>query len=47
MWNQEMGYGRINARLAMDLMLSQIDKTPPIIYHDNPILFGAALTVQM
>jgi subtilisin family serine protease/subtilisin-like proprotein convertase family protein len=35
MWNSEMGYGRINARLAMNLMLSAIDKVAPVIYHDT------------
>ncbi len=35
MWNNEMGYGRINARLAMSLMLSAIDKVAPVIYHDT------------
>src|SRR3990172_173936 len=42
MWNNEMGYGRINSRLAMDMMLSQIDKTPPLIYHDNPVFSNAS-----
>jgi subtilisin family serine protease/subtilisin-like proprotein convertase family protein len=34
-WNQEMGYGRVNARLALALMLTGIDKVAPYIYHDT------------
>lgn len=34
-WNNEMGYGRINARLALALMLTGTDKAAPLIYHDN------------
>jgi subtilisin family serine protease len=37
-WNNEMGYGRINARLALELMNSLFDKVKPDIYHDNPAL---------
>jgi subtilisin family serine protease len=37
-WNSEMGYGRVNARLALSLMLTGIDKTSPYIWHDNPLL---------
>jgi subtilisin family serine protease/subtilisin-like proprotein convertase family protein len=37
-WNQEMGYGRVNARLALQLASAGIDKTPPVIYHDSPVL---------
>ncbi len=34
-WHQEMGYGRINGRLALSLMLTGIDKVAPVIYHDS------------
>lgn len=34
-WNQEMGYGRVNARLALLTLLTGIDKVAPYIYHDT------------
>jgi subtilisin family serine protease len=34
-WHQEMGYGSINARLALNLMLTGIDKVAPLIFHDS------------
>lgn len=34
-WHQEMGYGRINGRLALNLMLTGIDKVAPVIFHDT------------
>ena len=37
-WNNEMGYGRLNARLALLLMSSLFDKVKPDIYHDSPAL---------
>lgn len=37
-WNNEMGYGRINARLALMLVSNTIDKVKPDIYHDKPLL---------
>lgn len=39
-WNDEMGYGRINARLSLALMSSLFDRVSPDIYHDNPSLSG-------
>ncbi|MCI0450222.1 MAG: S8 family serine peptidase, partial [Chlorobi bacterium] len=47
MWNNEMGYGRINARLAMNLMLTSIDKAPPVIYHDSPVLSSPSTVVRL
>ncbi len=35
-WNNEMGYGRINARLALQLLATTFDKVKPDIYHDKP-----------
>lgn len=35
-WNNEMGYGRINARLALQLLASGFDRVKPDIYHDKP-----------
>jgi subtilisin family serine protease len=39
-WNNEMGYGRINARYSLEMMNSLFDKVKPEIYHDNPVLPG-------
>lgn len=37
-WNNEMGYGRINARLSLALISSLFDRVSPNIYHDSPAL---------
>lgn len=37
-WNSEMGYGRLNARLALELVTNTIDIVKPDIYHDSPVL---------
>jgi subtilisin-like proprotein convertase family protein len=46
MWNEEMGYGSINSRLAMNMMLTGIDKVPPVIYHDNSLLSDSITGVR-
>lgn len=35
-WNNEMGYGRVNAKLALQLLASGFDRVKPDIYHDRP-----------
>lgn len=35
-WNNEMGYGAINARFSLALLSSLFDRVSPNIYHDNP-----------
>lgn len=37
-WNDEMGYGSINARLSLALMSSLFDRVKPDIFHDKPAL---------
>ena len=36
LWNNEMGYGRLNARLSLGLVTNLIDLVKPEIFHDNP-----------
>ncbi len=37
-WNNEMGYGSINARLSIALINSLFDRVKPDIFHDKPAL---------
>lgn len=46
-WNNEMGYGRINARLALLLMSSLFDRVKPDIYHDSPSLSSNDTTARI
>lgn len=47
MWNNEMGYGRINARLSLALMSSLFDRVNPDIFHDNPVLSSPDTTARL
>lgn len=40
LWNNEMGYGRLNARLSLGLISNLADPVKPEIFHDNPELSG-------
>lgn len=46
-WNNEMGYGRLNARLSLALISSMFDKVKPDIYHDNPALSSPDSTARI
>lgn len=40
-WNNEMGYGSVNARLALKLLQTgNADNVKPEIFHDSPVLSG-------
>lgn len=39
-WNNEMGYGMINARLALQMVSNDFDFVKPEIFHDNPLQSG-------
>lgn len=43
-WNNEMGYGRVNARLALTMINGVIDKVSPSIYYDKPVVSGDTLS---
>jgi subtilisin family serine protease len=46
-WNNEMGYGRINARLALQLLASTFDRVKPDIYHDKPVYSSPDSTARI
>jgi subtilisin family serine protease/subtilisin-like proprotein convertase family protein len=46
-WNNEMGYGRVNSRLALALVSGGADNVSPVIYHDKPVLSGASAVQQV
>jgi len=39
-WNNEMGYGRLNARLSLGLLSGLVDRIKPEIFHDSPMESG-------
>lgn len=46
-WNNEMGYGRINARLALAYLAGTVDMVKPVIYHDNPSVSSNDSTARL
>jgi len=40
LWNNEMGYGRLNARLSLGLISGLVDRIKPEIFHDSPLVSG-------
>ncbi|MCC7158032.1 MAG: S8 family peptidase [Ignavibacteria bacterium] len=46
-WNNEMGYGRINARLALAYLAGTSDMVKPVIYHDNPSVSSNDSTARL
>lgn len=46
-WNDEMGYGSVNGRLALQMVMQGLDRVSPEIYLDFPVLPGDTTAKQV